>query len=1462
MRNHPGWKILSYLAHELSALRSILGYLWIPAILSALCLASIAHPLYAQTDDRIVINEIHYNPHLPLDHVEFIELYNQSGEMVNLSGWRLDGAVEYAFPDNAILPPYSFIVIGQEPEQLRTKFGLAGALGPYTGKLDNEGEEVILRTSAGPRADSVKYEGTFPWPIVGVEPGYSAQLINPALDNAQAGAWRAGMPTPGARNQPFFDNPPPLINAVSHAPLTPRSNQEVVITADVEDSDGIAYVALDYQVVAPGDYMPINSAAYRDNWAALNMTRGDDGLYHVTLPATLQRHRYLIRYRVRAEDSRGNGVSAPYFEDPQPNFAYFVYDGLPPWRGSVDGNLNAAVTYDFDQMRSLPVYHLIARQEDIADAQFLPDSTLPQGYQGNDYLWYGTLVYDGQVYDHVGFRARGGETRYATGKNMWKFNFYRGHRFAALDDYGRPYKVLWDKLNLSAVIQQSHRGYRGEQGMFESMSFRLFNLAGVEGPRTHFIHFRVIDDADETGGSQYAGDFWGLYLAIEQMDGRFLEEHDLPNGNLYKMEVGATERNNHSPTGLGEWDDFWYFVLTTLNHTPTLEWWRDFLDMDRYYAYRAIVEAVHHYDINHGKNYFYYNNPETGKWSVHPWDVDLTWAFLAGDGIEALKNTLAYPELNLEYQSALRSLRDLLFNDEQMGWMLDEHARLINTPADGLSMVDADRAMWDYNPVYATRYVNNDRTGPGEFYLAAETRDFPGMVAYMREWVSERGAWLDAAQLTDHEFPHTPQIQYTGASGAPVDDLRFTSTPFSDPNGDNTFGAMQWRVAEITRSDAPAYAAEAPVLYEINAVYASPRLSAFQADFTPPPGVVMPGHAYRVRVRMQDNSGRWSHWSPPAEFIATSARTAETAPIRISEIMYHPLPLNDLDDAQLEFVELTNGGDRPVSLMHYRITGGIDYAFDQDIILNPGDYLVLAADRDAFFDRYGFRPFDEYSRQLSNGGEQLALIDAYGRALVNLHYDDENWPRAADGLGPSLVINRLAGDAADPANWRASLTDHGSPGAADPLPVVINEIQPRSDSSDSARVELYNPSPYPADISHWRLRDDQNATPDLTFPRGVVIPPASYRVVDAAQFGGQSTALLRYPRTGGMLELRSADNQSQGSGYITSVRFQGFDTGLTYGRYVTSEGRVFFIPQQQPSLGAENVGPTTSALVVSEIMYHPVSGDEFVTLYNAGSASVKLYDPAFPAHTWRLDGALFIFPPGLEIPPGGTLLVISGDPAQACVEYGMGMETQVAGPLGRTLIDGGDDLMLMRPLTPEADGSVPYQPADVVVYDDAAPWPTAAAGQGAALERADPAAFGSEPTNWRARDGGYVHTSAADGTPQVQLCNASAAYADGRQAIRIEWATMAEINTARFNVWRGRRSEPDAMTLITPQGVPATGADKSARYSVDDSAVPNALPADLIYRLEAVNEEGARVDLAEVELMPAFNRLYLPIAGK
>ncbi|MDP7399776.1 MAG: hypothetical protein QF541_23120, partial [Lentisphaeria bacterium] len=307
----------------------------------------------------------------------------------------------------------------------------------------------------------------------------------------------------------------------------------IVITAKITDAQGVAGVTLHYQLVDPGAYVPHDEAEYQIGWVDLQMlddgTGGDD-VYTVVIPGAIQTNRRLVRYRITAVDASPAGLSrtGPYADDAAGNFAYYVYDGVPDWTGSAQPGVEPDVTYSSDVLTSVPVYTLITKRQERLDAQHVPyrdgqpDEELPiaGAHTGSEYKWTGTLIYDGVVYDNIHYRARGGGWRYSMGKNMWKFDFNRSHSFQARDDYGNLYDTTWDKLNFSAIIQQGNYQHRGEQGLFESAGFKMFNLTGVEAPKTNWLHFRIVEGADEDGPDQYSGDFQGLYMTIEQMDGR------------------------------------------------------------------------------------------------------------------------------------------------------------------------------------------------------------------------------------------------------------------------------------------------------------------------------------------------------------------------------------------------------------------------------------------------------------------------------------------------------------------------------------------------------------------------------------------------------------------------------------------------------------------------------------------------------------------------------------------------------------------------------------------------------------------------------------------------------------------------------------------------------------------------------------------------------------------------------
>src|ERR1051325_1006549 len=125
-------------------------------------------PSMGSAAPRVVINEIHFDPaqKRPL---EFIELFNPTPAEISLSGWTLK---KFSFPSSAVLPPYGFAVVTQNPEEFSKEFGFQ-PLGPLPGKLSNHGEKLTLRDANGKMVDEVSYGAGFPWPTAALGAGSS-----------------------------------------------------------------------------------------------------------------------------------------------------------------------------------------------------------------------------------------------------------------------------------------------------------------------------------------------------------------------------------------------------------------------------------------------------------------------------------------------------------------------------------------------------------------------------------------------------------------------------------------------------------------------------------------------------------------------------------------------------------------------------------------------------------------------------------------------------------------------------------------------------------------------------------------------------------------------------------------------------------------------------------------------------------------------------------------------------------------------------------------------------------------------------------------------------------------------------------------------------------------------------------------------------------------------------------------
>jgi hypothetical protein len=146
-----------------------------------------------------------------------------------------------------------------------------------------------------------------------------------------------------------------------------------------------------------------------------------------------------------------------------------------------------------------------------------------------------------------------------------------------------------------------------------------------------------------------------------------------------------------------------------------------------------------------------------------------------------------------------------------------------------------------------------------------------------------------------------------------------------------------------------------------------------------------------------------------------------TPEIVISKINYNPLVEADLDSSDFEFIELSNNSTSDINLTGIYFGGlGLTYQFAPGSSLPAQAVLFLANDSDSFIQRYGFEPFGEFSRSLSNDGEDLILRDAYGNIIDQVVYNDVlPWPEDADGEGSFLKLVSLSLDNSLASSWVA-----------------------------------------------------------------------------------------------------------------------------------------------------------------------------------------------------------------------------------------------------------------------------------------------------------------------------------------------------------------------------------------------------------------------------------------------------------
>jgi len=366
--------------------------------------------------------------------------------------------------------------------------------------------------------------------------------------------------------------------------------------------------------------------------------------------------------------------------------------------------------------------------------------------------------------------------------------------------------------------------------------------------------------------------------------------------------------------------------------------------------------------------------------------------------------------------------------------------------------------------------------------------------------------------------------------------------------------------------------------------------------------------------------------------------------------------------------------------------------------------------------------------RLSADQEIIALFDADLNEIDKVIYG----PQTAD------VSQGRVPDGAD----TYAFCEPPTPGVSNIDTTVINEVLAHSHLADTDWIELYNTTDEPINIGGWFLSDNSGNRIKYEIADGTTIVPNGYIVFyEDVNFGNPSDPGCHIPfalSENGETVCLSSGLDGVLTGYIKMQEFGASQTGVSFGRYLTSTDRYDFVAMDYNTPDANNANPKVGPIVINEIMYNPASGnqnEEYIELHNTTGAYVTLYrtDKLTP---WKFtDGIDYTFSgstPYATIRPYGYLMVVK-DLVSFITRYGsMPYDVGVLYDYDGWLSNDGEKVQIGMPGDMNSYGERQYICIDRVRYYDKAPWPTEADGLGKSLSRIDPNDYGNDVANWKA----------------------------------------------------------------------------------------------------------------------------------
>jgi hypothetical protein len=307
-----------------------------------------------------------------------------------------------------------------------------------------------------------------------------------------------------------------------------------------------------------------------------------------------------------------------------------------------------------------------------------------------------------------------------------------------------------------------------------------------------------------------------------------------------------------------------------------------------------------------------------------------------------------------------------------------------------------------------------------------------------------------------------------------------------------------------------------------------------------------------------------------------------------------------------DWFELVNVGTTTIDISGWKMLDNDDthtpYVFPARTTIAPGAYLVVDTGGTGF--NFGLGAADSV-RIFTPAG---VLYESYSWTS----HAATTYGRCPDGTGAFTTTT---------SSTKGAKNDCSSP-------VRLNEVESNGGVPDDW-FELYNAGAVPADISGWKMLDNDDTHTPYVFPSGTVMAPGAFLVVDTGV-------------TGFNFGLGAADSVRifDAAGNLVDSYSWTAHAATTYGRCPDGTGP--FVTTAASTKGAANSCSTaaTTSVKLNEVESDGGVPDDWFELFNAGTTAADISG-------WKmLDNddthTPYVFPAGTVMAPGAFLVVDTG----------------------------------------------------------------------------------------------------------------------------------------------------------------------------------------------------------------------------